>query len=318
MSRTQALVATACAIFFCVHANAQQATVKLTINVVKQAYGDKAVKPFPGVGVFDLLRGKGKLDGAACPDRSGQRGELSCTIPCNRDADDAMVVRVRPPSDQDALAGWVTPAPQDIRVSRCGISPASVTMRYEDARYALNEFLSKQYFASSSGSAGSGGGGKPIATTETWIDIFKQDPNLASKIAGTTATPSGKADIADLYRIATEAAKTPDLQSSKLTKEERDQASALAMWQVLSKSALLRSQINTALPPNQRAHFSFQPTTDVATYRASLMTADRLLSEIANKNPEQLRLADDIKTLKSLPSTGKEAAGAVSIIENWK
>jgi hypothetical protein len=48
------------------------------------------------------------------------------------------------------------------------------------------------------------------------------------------------------------------------------------------------------------------------------MTADRLLSEIANKNPEQLRLADDIKTLKSLPSTGKEAAGAVSVIESWK
>lgn len=291
-----------------VSANAQETTATLRISVVKQVLGESAARPFQGVGVFDLVRGGIRLDGAKCPDKSGPTGQLTCTIPCKRDAKDAMVVRVKPPSDQDVLAGWVTPASQDVQVERCALKPTTVTMLYEDARVALNDLLSKQYFANVGG-----GGNQP---DKSWIAEITRNPGVAGQIAKTSGTATGKAELMDLHRYATEAASSPYLQSKDLSPEQKDLAIALAKWQLLSKSALLESQISKAVPPDQRDQLRLTPTTDLATYRANLTLADQILTKVP-KSSSQLRLVDDIKTLKAMPSTGKDAAAAAKIIDKW-
>lgn len=285
-------------------------TVVLKIKVIKQAYGDKQLRPFAGIGIFDVLRGKSKLDGASCPDRSGPSGEISCTIPCGQHVREVMTVRVKPPSDQDSLAGWVTPAAQDVELQGCTLAPQAVTMKYDDARYALNEFLLQQQFASAP---------TPGAKTDPWMDIAAASSMINVKLAkGSLSIESNQSALVHAYLLAITGAKSPELQSVKLAGEEREQAMALANWQVLSKSALLGLQIHKVVPLSQRGKIQFSPTADVITYRANLLLADQLLGDISVKTAGQLRLLDDIKTLKALPATGKGADAAVGIIETWK
>lgn len=295
----------------------QTKTIDLKIRVVKQAWGDKQPRPFSGVGVFDLIRGNTKLEGAACPDRSGVTGELACKIPCKPDADDVMTLRVRPPSDQDALAGWVTPPPQDVQVQRCSVAPALITMQYQDARFALNELLSKKYFATASGGGGAGGTTQtPLA--EPWLELLKgSNVGLTKFASGKATTSTGRADLAKLYRVASEGTKLPGSLAADESPADHEQAAALAKWQLLSKSALLEAQVNKTLPAAQRGQIQLSATADLMKYRADLSAADRLLSNLPNKSPEQLRLSDDIKTLKALPATGTGAAPAAAIIEKW-
>lgn len=254
------------------------------------------------------------MDGASCPDKSNQRGEVRCKIPCKKTSKDVMVIRVRPPSDQDFLAGWVTPAHQDVQVSGCNLVPAVITMRYEDARVALNKLVRSQYFAAATLPGGGGGGS---AASWSWL-LIANNPTLAAKLGTTANTADGRAAVADLYRIASEASKTPDFNSGKLSPEERKEYDALIQWQVLSKNMLLAAKLRSTLPPEHWNNYEFELTSDLSVYRENLDTAERLLKSLPSKTPEQLKLFDDVKTLKALPTTGKEAAPAAAIIDTWK
>ena len=225
---------------------AQQTTATLRITVEKRIYGEKTSRPLHGVGTFDLIRGSAALDGAKCPDKSGPTGQVTCVIPCKRTDSIPMVLRVRPPSDQDVLAGWVAPVAKDIEVDKCVVKPTTLTMVYEDARFALNEFLSKQYFAA--GSGGGGGGGGTIAG-KFWIGEVTNESAVVAKFSAASGTPIGRAELLEVHRLATEAASAPFLQSADLPPEDKRLADALARWQVLTKSALLSSQVSLALPP---------------------------------------------------------------------
>ena len=188
------------AIAACGSASAQQRAATLHILVEKLSYGDPVPKPFQGVGTFDLYRGSARLDGAKCPDKSGPSGRVVCTIPCKADDAVAMVVRVKPPSDQDVLAGWVTPTVRDVEVTRCAAKPATVSMTYEDARSALNNLLSKhskQYFAAGTGS--SGGGGNATAG-DGWIGQISGNTHLAAVFGKQATTASGRAQIIELHK----------------------------------------------------------------------------------------------------------------------
>lgn len=290
---------------------ASQTTIaKLEIKVIKKAYGDEVPKPFVGVGVFDILRGRVKLEGAQCPDKSGASGGMNCSIPCQANQDTPITIRIKPPSDQDHLAGWVTPAAQDIELRGCKLTPQLVTMKYDDAKYALNELIVNKYAAN----------GTPITNMpDHWVGLFKTNPVLATRVAvGATASAKGRGDLVDIYRFAGEGAKAFDSGSNKLTSVEVEESRALAKWQILSTSALLKAKLTKTIPESQLGVMKFDATVDLSSYLANLSKADTLLSEIKDKTPEQLKLADDIKTLRAMPVTGKNAQTALPILEQWK
>lgn len=293
-------------------ASSQTKTVTFQIAVEKHVLGEGAPRPFHGVGTFDLLRGSSPLDGARCPDKSNAEGRVTCVVPCKDDDSIPMVVRVRPPSDQDALAGWVAPSVKDVEVAKCVIRPTKLTMVYEDARFALNELLSKKYFAASGGGVSTGS-----ASLKVWVTAITKDSSVAAKVAATAKTSTGRLELLQLHQLATSAASAPNLQKSNLSMEERELTDALAKWQVLSKSALLESQMTLTLSPAQQSKYKIQPTTDLATYRLNLIQADEALAH-APRSSSQLRLADDVKTLKALPATGRGAAPADKIINSWR
>jgi hypothetical protein len=306
---------TACAalsvlvIVFSGSAAAQQKTATLHISVERLSYGEVAPKPFQGIGTFDLFRGSSKLDGATCPDKSGPSGRVVCTIPCKADDAVAMVVRVKPPSDQDVLAGWVTPAGRDVEVTRCAVKPAAVSMTYEDAKLALNKLLSKEYFAT-------GGGGGGSMANGGWIGKISGNSPLAAVLGKQATTASGRAQLIELHNLATAASSAPSLQSTDLSLEDKMIAESLAKWQVLTKSALLRAQVQQALPGEQQIQLLLVPTTDLAKYRANLDAADLMLKRISN-SASQMKLADDVKALRSISSIGKDAAAADKVIRTW-
>lgn len=303
------------AIAFIANATAQTKTVTFQIAVEKHVLGEGAPRPFHGVGTFALLRGSSPIDGARCPDKSNAEGRVTCVVPCKHDDAIPMVVRVRPPSDQDALAGWVAPSAKDIEVAKCVIRPTKLTMVYEDARFALNELLFKQYFAARSETGGGGTGSG--ASRKIWVTVITKDPSVAAKVAATARTTAGRLELLQLHQLATKAASAPNLQTSNLSTEERELTDALARWQVLSKSALLESQVSQTLSPAQQGKLKIVPTTDLATYRLNLIRADEALTN-APRSSTQQRLADDVKTLKALPATGGGAAPADKIINSWR
>ncbi len=307
------VVRCALAIAFIADASAQTKAVTFQIAVEKHVPGEGTPRPFHGVGTFDLLRGTSPIDGARCPDKSNAAGQVTCVVPCKHDDAIPMVVRVRPPSDQDALAGWVAPSAKDIEVTKCVIKPTKLTMVYEDARFALNELLSKQYFAASGEAGGVGSG----AAQKIWVTLITKDSSVAAKVAATAKTSAGRLELLQLHQLATKAASAPNLQTSNLSMEERELTDALARWQVLSKSALLESQVSQALSPAQQGTLRIVPTTDLATYRLNLIRADEALTN-APRSSSQQRLADDVKTLKALPATGGGAAPADKIINSWR
>lgn len=296
----------------CGSASAQQKVATLHISVEKLSYGDAIPKPFQGVGTFDLFRGSAKLDGANCPDKSGPSGRVVCTIPCKPNDTIAMVVRVKPPSDQDVLAGWVTPTGLDVEVARCAVKPASVSMRYEDARFALNKRLSQQYFAA--GASGTGEGSD--INGKVWISQISDSTPLVAVVGKQAATASGRAQLIELHDLATEAARTPSLQSPAISAEDKALAESLAKWQVLTKSALLQAQIRQALPATQQANLSITPTANLAQYRANLDAVDLLLAR-GPKSATQIKFADDIKALRSVQSVGKDATEAANVMRTW-
>jgi hypothetical protein len=290
----------------------ENSVATLEIKVMKRAYGEHAEKPFSGVGVFDLLRGRTRLEGARCPDRSGVTGGVICSIPCQADRHSPVTIRVQPPSDQDSLAGWVTPAPKDIELRGCKLTPRAVTMRYDDAKYALNQLiviavaeLSPDKRAPSRGDA--------------WIVVLKDDPEIVSKVtAEATSSMKFRVNLLNIYRLASEGTKAYTLPVSQQSSSAILEGQALAKWQLLAKGALLSSQLERTVPALQRNSIKLRPTDDLATYEAYLSEADTLLATIKDKNVEQQKLSDDIKTLRALPATGKEAVDAFAIIQQWQ
>ena len=109
-----------------------------------------------------------------------------------------------------------------------------------------------------------------------------------------------------------------DAGNNKLTSVEVEENRALAKWQILSTSALLRAKLTKTIPESQLSVIKFDATVDLASYLTGLGKADTLLSDIKDKTPEQLKLADDIKTLRSMPVTGKKAQAVLPILEQWK
>lgn len=296
--------------------NAQVSKVILEITVEKRAYGQQATQPFHGVGTFDLLLGATPLEGASCPSRSNSAGKVTCVVPCKDNDILPMLIRVRPPSDQDSLGGWVTPTAQDVEVVNCVARPANLTMLYEDARYALDNFLSNRYFAKVNHHIE----GDSTAITKSWVTAISDDTEtsaITAEILAHGKTSAGREEIFQLHKLATEASKAPELQNFNLSPQDKELTKALARWQILSKSALLQSQISQTLPSTKQSELKLTPTTDLSTYRQYLALADAALEE-AERSSEQQKLADDVSTLRSLPAIGPGAAAANQIIEAWK
>ncbi|MCF8149666.1 MAG: hypothetical protein K9K30_02200 [Burkholderiaceae bacterium] len=294
---------------FCGTAQGQVSNAKLEIRVMKRPYGENTSRPFVGVGVFDLLRGGSKVEGASCPDKSGISGGVNCFIPCQADQNTPITIQVKPPSDQDHLAGWVTPAAQIVELRGCKLVPQLVTMKYDDAKYAINDILTKYAVANHPNSN----------TSDQWIEAFKSDSTQAAKVAEeATTSASGRNDLLSIFRFASEGSKAYKLPRNKLSADEAEESLTLTKWQILSKSALLGAQVEKIVPENQRRMIKFEVTGDVTSYLTSLQKADSLLSAIKEKTPEQRKLADDIKTLRSMPVTGMDAQAALPIIQQWK
>lgn len=298
--------------------SAQSNKVAFQITVEKRVYGERAPQPFHGVGTFDLVQGTAPLVGASCPNKSNAAGQLTCLIPCKASDTLPLLIRVRPPSDQDTLGGWVAPTAQEVEVKKCIAKPAKLTMLYEDARYALNDFLSKQYFAKgSSQGGGTGGGGSGNVAGKLWLTEIAEGSAVAVNVSASAKTPDGREDLLQLHKLATEAARAPELRSANLTPEDRKVSEALARWQILSKSALLESQVSQALPAADQSRLKITPTTDLSKFRFNLIEVDAAL-KAAPRSSAQQRLSDDVSTLKSLPATGAGAAAANKVIETWR
>lgn len=291
-------------------ASAQTETVLLKIRVLKQAWNATTQQPFPGIGVFELMRGNDKLSGANCPDHSGSNGEVLCRVPCKRTDELPMTVRVRPPADQDKLAGWVIPPAQDVRVQRCTVSPEQVTMRYDDARYALND-MAAQYLAQA--------GGTPAAGA-AWAVLAERAPDSAARLAADMArSAEGRAVLAAMAELpGPQQSGGAGLPLFGIVGKPDAGAMALERWQVLSKSALLQSRVDELLPQTQRAGLDLAPTTELGRYKANLGAAERAVFQIEKKNTEQARLADDIKWLREASADSKNTARGDMVMKNWK
>jgi len=301
-------------ISFASEIGAQTNKVVFQISVEKRAYGEIAPQPFRGVGTFDLLQGAGPLQGASCPNKSNAAGQLTCTVPCKFSDTLPVLIQVKPPSDQDSLGGWVAPTMQEIEVKKCVAKPATVTMLYEDARYALNEFLYKQYFAKGTSPGATGGGG---AASDIWVTEISEGSRIATNISATAGTADGREELVKLHILATAAARAPELQNSNLSSDRRIYAEGLARLQILSKSSLLQAQLAQALQRSEQSRRELTPTTNLVKFRLNLYEADGVLKR-ASKSSAQQRLSDDVSTLKSLPATGPGAAAANKVIEAWR
>jgi hypothetical protein len=287
-----------------------QSTALLEIKVIKRAYGEDTTKPFSGIGVFDLLRGRSKLEGASCPDRSGASGAINCSLPCDKKHTQSITIRIQPPSNQDHLTGWITPSAQDVELQGCKLSPKFVIMKYDDARYALNEVLVNKYVVSSN---------PPAKTSSIWIRAFTVDPAVAEKVAiEAKTTAEGRSDLLDIYRFANEGSKSYKTLTGKLSTQEAEESAVLKRWQILSTSALLGAKFEKVIPADQRGSVKFLTTSDATSYLAGLKQADLVLGEIKHKTSEQLKLSDDIKTLRAIGVTSRDSQDTLSIIEQWR
>ena len=296
--------------FLANEASAQTKKAEFKITVEKRVYGKQAAQPFHGVGTFDLHQGAVPLQGASCPNKSNAAGQITCVVPCKENDSLPLLIRVRPPSDQDFLGGWVAPTPQEVEVRKCVASPAVLTMLYEDARYALNDFLSKQYLAKSSSHGN-------VGAHKLWGTEITEGSQIAAKISATAMTKDGRDELLQLHKLATEAARAPELQSLSRSVEERELAESIARLQILSKSALLKSQIAQSLPITEQSGLRLNPTTDLSKFRLNLDEVDTAL-KAARRSSAQQKLADDVSTLKSLPLTGPGAEAATKVIEAWR
>jgi hypothetical protein len=288
----------------------------LSISVQKRTLNDDAPKPFQGVGTFDITRGSVKVEGATCPDHSGPGGQVRCTIPCKVADNDSMVFRVKAPSDQDVLVGYIAPVSVDVEVRKCAVKPATVTMLYEDAKHALDRLLKRKF--TTADTAGGWGGGNFTYSGGSWIDEIRRNPAAVKAASGSAASPEGRADLIAIHRYATLAAANVELQMPDQSAQTKALVDALAEWQVLTKSTLLEARMSQIYPKGSWGTMKLGATTDLTSYRAYLANADEFVGKAPNKSGDLLRLGDDIKTLKSTPSTGKDAAAATTILEGWK
>jgi len=185
-------------------------------------------------------------------------------------------------------------------------------MKYEDARFALQKLVSEILIAADGNTAG-----RRVVSRAAWSTVFDSDPALATESATSAAASSkGRAQLTAVYRIASEGTKAQAFQSPIQPSAVRLEADALGKWQVLVKSALLEAQ--AAKAPLALQGVSLSATSDVGAYKKMLRAAQRALEASFEKTPEQLQLAVDIKALGALPATGKGAAPAIEIIENWE
>jgi hypothetical protein len=285
-------------------------STKLEIRVMKRVYDQTEPKPFRGVGVFDLFRGQKRFDGASCPDRSDANGTVFCVIKCDANDKEAIKIYIQPPTNQDHLTGWVTPPGLDVELRGCKLSPSLVTARYDDARYALNNALKENRLVAEDTAAKN-----PLTS---WKFLSNETSNLYHNIAVATETQQGRDGVISVLHHANEGARIYWTASNKLDAKELEEKGVLSEWETVSKSALLRWKVENVVPTAPRTKSQYWITTDRLQYLSNLRETDELLNSIENKTSEQAKFADDIKTLRSIPSTGDDSKRAIQIIEKWK
>ncbi|UUZ70084.1 hypothetical protein LP416_13335 [Polaromonas sp. P2-4] len=106
--------------------------------------------------------------------------------------------------------------------------------------------------------------------------------------------------------------------ATKLSPEEIREKRTLSDWQILSKSALLSAQFERVMPSPQRSKPQLLITADQKKYLLNLKEVDEMLDGVRIKTPEQAKLADDIKALRSIDSTAEDSKRALQIVEQWK
>lgn len=296
------------------------AETSLQIKVVKRAYSHSEPRPFQGVGMFDVVRGTAKMDGANCPDKSNAAGVVRCRLKCDAKSKEVVTLRVQPPTNQDHLAGWVTPTAISVELKGCKLTPSEVIARYEDARFALeNTLIGNNFAALSTGVGLGGGGGGQSGAAPAWTAILRNATRNAAfgDVSAAQKSSNGRKALFDVARFATEGSVAYTGDIGRLTAAEAEEKKALAQWEALSKNGLLLSQFERTVPgTTQGARLAL--SSDPAKYLENLRQADETLAAIKDKTPEQRKLADDIKALRALPAMGFDARPSLQIMQEWK
>jgi hypothetical protein len=284
-------------------------SVSLTIQVTRRAYGDAVPKPFSGIGPFELHRNGMKMTGASCPDKSDQKGVVTCKITCQSNDAAPASIDVRPPSGQDGLAGWIVPPRRTVNLKGCVLDPGQVVALYEDARYALERQIVGANLVAS--------GGQSVSTA-VWASSIASDATALARLHDWAKTSQGREAIVNIIEAAAAASGSSEYVSGRLSDAQRKELTALTAWQIAAKNALLKAQAERALG-TQAMSPTIKVTATPEEYFSNLKELEKTIEGQKRPNSDVVKFGDDVRTLRSLKSVGTDDLGkSVGVLRGWK
>ncbi|APV51464.1 hypothetical protein BWI17_18260 [Betaproteobacteria bacterium GR16-43] len=262
-----------------VPAHADKAT--LPIRVVSKSGTD--TRAFQGVGPFEIKRNSAKFADATCPDESDSDGKLVCVVTCSKTDDGAKTLMLVPPSKGGRTKGYVAPTAQELKLTKCTLSPATErTFEYLDAGSAVRLIVVKY---PDLGAAVKPGPGDWQAFT------IATDPKSIEAYERVGSTPEGRAD---LFRLQAANIAAFEKRSGSLASEANVEGFSNVVGSIYLKE-LAKSQVGDSVAA------SVKVSKDKDAYFKNLSQIERALDSKVGRSTRQNILLNDVQSWKSLP-----------------
>jgi len=251
--------------------------VVLEVSVRQLTHVKKDAYAFPGVGVFQIVRGTQPFQGASCPDLSNKDGRLTCSIGCDKADATVKPLRVVPPSR--AVRGFIPPPLVDIELKGCTlVPPALPPFLYRDAKLVVENALQKAPELARTVAAMQDGKGF------NFVPVGEALPVLV----GVASSDKGRQALYDLNAAAGAFAVSS-------TETDPNFAQTLSDYQVGITNILLREAVKSkagSLPVSLKISF------DKADYYNNLVAVEDALDRKVGRTPQQNIFLNDIQKLK--------------------
>jgi hypothetical protein len=265
-----------------------ETAVPIKVLVMLKDRAQEGPKPFPNVGGFVIRRSSDELKNASCPDDSNEKGELTCTIKCQKN-DGNLRVQVVAPLKKRApiVAGMSPPVAATVNIEKCVLktsrsakSDAAIRLVYRTALAMAEELQAEapEIFAAVATINGTSLQFKPLKETAPALQELAKAPRNREKL-------QQLAELGAVYKDAVAAGVPTPL--SPNASEYASGASSIALQAAVSES--MGAKADTLVKVSASKGELYQSISNVS----QALNARPILSE------NEIKLSREVNALKN-------------------
>jgi hypothetical protein len=258
---------------------------QITIRVKMHLKQTEAPRAFSAVDGFQVYRGSTKFDAASCPDASDRDGKLFCSITCS--ATDAVekTLRLVPPGKTARVKGYVAPAAEELKLSKCKVQPKSQwEFVYTDPVVSVAQIVAKEPKLAA----------VARAQPENNLLVFNSSAEAIAVLEKVGETAQGREALFNFQQAALAATESQEIKLDPKAREAVEKYPSV-IGSIYFKTLVMRVKPDAAKYVTIKA--------DKSAYFSNMEAVAMHLDRDAAKSPQVNQLLNQVQEWKAVPAS---------------